>query len=95
MQCSADLGAFITNDGRPLTDRSRTAYIDMAMRRARCEVLSDDGSCYCEIPDCPGVWANEDTRAKALAELESVLDGWIDLGLAKGDPLPVIEDIET
>ena len=68
-------------------------YIDAAMRHARCETLPDDGTCYCEIPIRPGVWANEATLEATLIELHSVLEGWIAIGLSRGDTLPEIDGI--
>ena len=35
-----------------------TEYIRAAMRRARYEILEDDGSYSGEIPGFDGVWAN-------------------------------------
>lgn len=61
------------------------------MRHARCEVFDEDGTHYCEIPECPGVWANEPTREQALEDLRRALEGWIELGLAMNEPLPEID----
>lgn len=69
-----------------------TEYIQAAMRRATYEVL-DDGTCYGEIPDLSGVWANADTLAATQAELQEVLEGWITLGLRLNHPLPVLDGI--
>ncbi|HYI14834.1 MAG TPA: hypothetical protein VEX37_05560 [Thermomicrobiales bacterium] len=68
-------------------------YIEAAMRHARCEVFDEDGTHFCEIPVCPGVWANESTRERALEELRSVLEGWILLGLAMNEPIPEIDGV--
>jgi len=70
-----------------------TIYIETAIRHARCEVFDEDGTHYCEIPECPGVWANEPTRDLALEELRSALEDWIALGLAMHDPLPEIDGV--
>ena len=35
-----------------------TRYVEAAMRRARYEILKDDGTYYGEIPGCRGVYAN-------------------------------------
>lgn len=70
-----------------------TRYIEAAMRYDLCEQLEDDGTWYCEIPPCPGVWANEDTRDATMVELRGVLEDWIALGLALHHPLPVIDDV--
>jgi predicted RNase H-like HicB family nuclease len=71
-----------------------TKYIQAAMRRAKYEILEDDGSFYGEIPECEGVWANMDTLEDCRDELESVLEGWILLGIACHHPFPVLDGIE-
>ena len=71
-----------------------TQYIQAAMRRAKYEILEDDGSFYGEIPDLPGVWANADTLEACREQLESVLDGWIQLGIALHHSFPVLDGIE-
>jgi predicted RNase H-like HicB family nuclease len=70
-----------------------TEYIEAAMRHARCEVFEEDGTYYCEIPVCPGVWSNEPTKEQAHEELRSALEDWIALGLAMHDPLPEIDGV--
>jgi len=52
-------------------------YIRAAMRRARYEILSDDGAFYGEIPGFDGVYANTDTLEACREELEEVLEEWI------------------
>ncbi len=70
-----------------------TEYIEAAMRHAQCELLDEDGTYYCEIPVCRGVWANEATLDEARIELRSALEDWITLGLAMNDPLPEIDGV--
>ncbi len=70
-----------------------TDYIAAAMRRAKYEILPDDGTYYGEIPDCPGVWANAKTLDGCRAELQEVLEEWIILGLRHGDEIPEIDGI--
>lgn len=70
-----------------------TAYIEAAMRRARYEILPDDGSYYGEIPELRGVAANADTLEGCREELRSVLEGWIALGLRLNHPIPTIDGI--
>ena len=67
-----------------------TKYIDAAMRRAKYEILDDDEGYWGEIPGFQGVWANEDTLEKCRDELQSVLEGWIILGLQFNDPFPEV-----
>ena len=65
-------------------------YIRAAMRKAKYEILLEDGSYYGSIPSLDGVWANADTLEDCRQELEEVLEDWIVLGLTKGHQLPVI-----
>lgn len=71
-----------------------TKYIEAAMRKARYEVLPDDGTYYGNIPGLDGVWANAPTLEACRDELAEVLEDWIVLGLSKQVPLPVIDGIE-
>ena len=69
------------------------AYLDAAMRRAKYEILSDDGSYYGEIPGLDGVWANASTLEGCRDELASALEDWVVAGLQLGDELPEIDGI--
>ena len=71
-----------------------TNYIRAAMRRARYEILPDDGTFYGEIPGFDGVWANTDTLESCREELEEVLEEWILLRVSKHLPLPTVDGIE-
>lgn len=71
-----------------------TNYIRAAMRRARYEILPDDGTFYGEIPGFDGVWANTDTLESCREELEEVLEEWILLRVSKNLPLPIVDGIE-
>ncbi len=70
-----------------------TGYIRAAMRRARYDILEDDGTFYGEIPGFDGVWANAESLEGCRDELEEVLEGWIVLSLSKNLPLPTVEGI--
>jgi len=65
-----------------------TKYIQAAMRRAKYEILPDDGSFYGEIPGFQGVYANADQLEKCREELEEVLEEWILLRISHSLPLP-------
>jgi len=67
-----------------------TAYFEAAMRHVVCERLPD-GTWLAHIEPCPGVWATGPTPDAAVAEVREVLEEWVLLGLAAGDPLPAIE----
>ena len=71
-----------------------TQYIQAAMRQAKYEILSDDGSYYGEIPGFQGVWANAETLEGCRAELEEVLEEWVFLHLADNTPLPVVNGLK-
>jgi predicted RNase H-like HicB family nuclease len=68
-----------------------TAYIRAALRQARYEIVEDDGSFYGAIPAIPSVWANAKTLEACREELESVLEGWVMLGIADHSPIPGID----
>ena len=70
-----------------------TDYIQAAMRHATYEWIEEDGVWYAEISPLPGVWASAPTREDLPAELQSVLEGWIALGLKMNDPLPAIDGV--
>ena len=69
-----------------------TDYITAAMRNAKFETLCD-GTIYGEITGIQGVYANEDTLEQCRDELQSVLEGWIILGLQFGDPIPDVNGV--
>ncbi len=71
-----------------------TEYIGRAMRRARYEILPDDGSFYGEIPGFQGVYARAETLEGCLEELEEVLEEWILLSLSRNLPLPAVAGID-
>ena len=68
-----------------------TEYIQAAMRHATYEIL-EDGTFYGEIPGLEGVYANSDALESCRGELQSVLEGWIALGLRLGHDIPTIDD---
>ncbi len=69
-------------------------YIQAAMRQAKYEILSDDGSFYGEIPGFQGVYANAETLEGCREELAEILEGWIFLHLADNTPLPVVNGLK-
>jgi predicted RNase H-like HicB family nuclease len=68
-------------------------YIQAAMRRAKYEILPDDGTFYGEIPGFAGVYANADQLEKCREQLEEVLEEWILLRTWHNLPVPVVEGI--
>ena len=65
-----------------------TDDIRAAMRTAKYEILSDDGTFYGQIPGFDGVWANAPALEDCRNELEEVLEDWILLRVSKDLPLP-------
>jgi predicted RNase H-like HicB family nuclease len=70
-----------------------TQYTKAAMRQARYELLSDDGSFYGEIPGFDGVYANAATLEACRDELEEVLEEWILFRVSRNLPLPVVDGL--
>ena len=70
-------------------------YIQAAMKKARYEILPDDGTIYGEIPGFQGVYANADTLNECQDLLEDVLGAWILLGVSLHDPLPMVDGIDV
>lgn len=64
------------------------------MKRAKYEILPDDGTFYGEIVGFNGVYANCDTLEACRDELEEVLEEWILLRVSQHLPLPTIDGIE-
>jgi len=62
-------------------------YIRAAMRRARYEILLDDGTFYGEIPGFAGVYANADSLETCQEELLEVLEEWILFRVSRNFPL--------
>ncbi len=70
-----------------------TEYVRAALRHAEYKRLGD-GQWFGEIPQTPGVWASGATVEETREELQSVLEGWIILGLRLRDCLPVVDGID-
>jgi predicted RNase H-like HicB family nuclease len=71
-----------------------TQYIEAALKKAKYEILSGDGSFYGTIPGFKGVWANAKTLEDCRNELREVLEDWILISVSHHLPLPVIEGME-
>lgn len=65
-----------------------TSYIRAALRRAKYEMLPDDGSFYGEIAGFQGVYANAPTLEGCREELESTLEDWILFRVSRNLALP-------
>lgn len=71
------------------------AYLNAAVASARYESIDDGQTIYAEIPAFPGVWASGSTREEVVAELKSVLEGWIELQTERDQPLPQIQGVDS
>jgi predicted RNase H-like HicB family nuclease len=71
-----------------------TKYIHEAMRQAKYEILSDDGTFYGAIPGFGGVYANASTLEGCREELEEVLEEWILFRVSKNLSLPTVGGLE-
>ncbi len=69
-------------------------YIQSALRKAKYEIIEDDGTYYGEIPGFQGVWANAETLEDCRNELAEVLEEWIFLNLAGKTPLPILDGVK-
>ena len=69
-------------------------YIQAALRHAKYEILSDDGSYYGEIPECNGVYANAKTLEDCREELHAVLEEWVLFRIHRNLLLPILDGIE-
>ena len=65
-----------------------TEYRRAALKRAEVKYLNADDGYSARIPGFAGLIVFGDTKRKAMAELESALEGWIELSLSRGDGLP-------
>ena len=70
------------------------AYMKVALKHAKYEILEDDNSFYGEIPECNGVYANSDTLEKCREELEEVLEEWLLFRIYKNLSIPIIDGVE-
>jgi len=71
-----------------------TEYLQAAMRRAKYEILPDDGSFYGEIPGFQGVYANDTTLESCREALQEVLEEWIFFRVSRSLDLPVVDGLE-
>lgn len=69
-------------------------YLDAAMRRARYEIIPEDGTFYGEIPGFQGVYASGSTLEGCREELAEVLEEWLFLRIARQLPTPVVDGLD-
>ena len=68
-----------------------SSYIYAVMDRATVEWLPNDKLYYSAIPGFQGVYGMGDTKAAALADLESSLAEWAAVRLSRGMGIPGVE----
>ncbi len=68
-------------------------YVERAMEHASYDKL-EDGTYSGVIPQCRGVIAFSETLREGEAELQSVLEDWILIGLKLGHHLPIVDGID-
>ncbi|HEY7908315.1 MAG TPA: type II toxin-antitoxin system HicB family antitoxin [Thermomicrobiales bacterium] len=69
-------------------------YVQAALHHAKFETIAEDGTIFGTIPGFPGVWANAETVEECREELAEVLEGWLLLGIANHDNLPIVDGID-
>lgn len=69
-------------------------YIQTALRRAKYEILEDDGTFYGEIPGFQGVYANAETLEDCRNELAEVLENWIFFRISRNLDLPTVDNLQ-
>jgi predicted RNase H-like HicB family nuclease len=69
-------------------------YIQVAMSKAKYEIIQDDEPYYGEIPGLKGVWATGKTLEECRQNLVDTLDSWIVARLQHGMSIPSIHVFE-
>ena len=65
-------------------------YRKAALKLAQAKHLGADEGYSAKIPGFAGLVVFGETKREALSDLESSLDGWIELSLSRGDGLPAL-----
>jgi len=63
-------------------------YVQVALQRARYELIEDEEPFYGEVPELQGVWATGKTLEDCRRQLAEVVDGWVLIRLARGLVIP-------
>jgi predicted RNase H-like HicB family nuclease len=71
-----------------------TEYIRKALEKARYEIIEDQDPYYGEVPGLDGIWASGSTLEECRRELEKTIEDWLLFSVAKGLPIPPLEDVE-
>jgi predicted RNase H-like HicB family nuclease len=65
-------------------------YKQAALKLAHVKFLGRGEGYSAKIPGFAGLVVFAETKGAVLAELESALDGWIEISLRRGDGLPAL-----
>jgi predicted RNase H-like HicB family nuclease len=71
------------------------AYVHAAVQNAVYEELPEDEGIFASIPGFDGVWASAETEEACKAELESVLEGWLELSMEQDMPVPALDGLRV
>jgi len=67
-------------------------YKKAALRLAQVKFIGADEGYSAKIPSFGGLIVFGRTKRETLVELESALEGWIELSLSRGDGLPSLHN---
>ena len=70
-------------------------YCKDALKLAVVKNLGAGEGYSAKIPGFAGLVVFAPTRPKVMNELESALEGWVELSLERGDGLPALHDLEA
>lgn len=68
-------------------------YMQAAMRKAHYEIIDDPEPFFGKIAEMEGLWATGNTLEQCRTNLESSLEDWLFISIAKNLPIPEIEGI--
>ncbi len=71
-----------------------TEYVDVAMEKARYEIIDDDDPYYGEIIDLKGVWSSGKTLEECRRNLKEVVESWILVSIKQSLPIPSLDGVE-
>lgn len=65
-------------------------YIEVALSKAKYEIIKDKEPYYGEVPQLKGVWATGKTLEECRRKLAEVIEGWILVRVKRGLPIPAM-----
>lgn len=79
---------FHYRSSHPVFVRELEQYRKATLKLAELKFLGKSNGCSARIPSFKGLIVFGETKTQAIRELETALDGWIELSLARGEGLP-------